>query len=194
MVRLPKRPTPPPIKTPKRATPVDAIPRIIAGPVLADHLEVMTRAIFQAGLSWAIIAARWPAFVTAFEHFEPGRVAAYDDADLERLMATDGIIHSAKKISGTFANARALLEIEREHGAVSAYASTFETYASLYADAHRRFAFLGDLSCYYWLFRTGNAVPLFDDWIARQPTDHPRMREMVMLARETGGSPERPGF
>jgi hypothetical protein len=184
----------PAIKTPKRATPAERIPRRVMQPTLDDHLEIMTRAIFQAGLSWAMIEARWPAFVTGFDRFSITRVAAYEHADIERLMTADGIVHSQKKIAGTIANARALIALDRECGGIAAYVARFPNYAAVFADARGRFAFLGDLSCYYWLFRTGNPVPVFEDWIATQPKDHPRMREMVMIGRADATSSERPGY
>lgn len=184
----------PAVKIPRRPTPPDAIPRVIelAGP--NDHLEIMTRAIFQSGLSWAMIAGRWDAFREAFAQFDVPTVATYGEFELERLMATDKLIHSAKKISGTFENARALVELGRRFGSIAGYVGNFASYADLYADAHERFAFMGDLNCYYWLFRTAQPVPRFEDWIARQAKDHPRMREMVVLARSAGSSSERSGF
>jgi hypothetical protein len=190
-----KKPAPsPPRKIPKRPTPPNTIPRVVTDATLADHLEIITRAIFQAGLSWAIIAARWPAFLAAFEQFDVKRVAAYGQDDLARLMSTDGLIHSEKKLVGTFANANTLLALERDYGTVENYLASFASYAELYADAHCRFAFMGDLSCYYWLLRTASTVPQFEDWIAGQKTDHPRMREMVLIARSEGASRERPDF
>jgi hypothetical protein len=141
-----------------------------------------------------MIDARWAAFVTAFDHFNAALVAEYGEFEIDRLMNADGVVHSAKKIAGTIENARTLLELERELGGVAAYTKRFATYAALLADARQRFAFLGDLSCYYWLFRTGAPVPLFEDWIAGQPKDHPRMREMVEAGRAAATSTERPGF
>ncbi len=163
---------------------------MIDAPTLDDHLAVISRAVFQAGLNWAIITARWEIFRAAFDDFAVDRVATYGEADVERLMTTDGIVHSASKIAGTIANARALIAIVAEFGSVSAYVARFETYDALFADARTRFAFLGDLSCYYWLFRTGEPVPPFERWMERQERDHPRMREMVTLAREAGASSE----
>lgn len=186
--------TAPPQKTPKRATPSDLIPRRVMLATLDDHLEIMTRAIFQAGLSWAMIAARWETFREGFDRFAVTLVAQYGDADIERLMAMDGIIHSAKKISGTISNAKMLIAIDREFGSIATYAASFASYAELFADAGDRFAFLGDLSCYYWLFRTGNPVPVFEHWIATQPKDHPRMREMVLAGRADATSSERSDF
>ncbi|MGA2394373.1 MAG: DNA-3-methyladenine glycosylase I [Candidatus Lustribacter sp.] len=174
---------PPPPRTSK-PTPPDRIPRVIVAPTLDDHLEVMTRAIFQAGLSWALIDARWDAFRTAFEGFSVKLIATtYGDGDVERIMAADGVIHSRAKIAGTIANAKALLALGETHEDVARYVRSFPTYDALYADARKRFAYLGDLSLYYWLFRTGLPVPPFERWMERQERDHPRMRELVEMGR-----------
>jgi hypothetical protein len=180
----------PPLRTPRKATPTERIPRVIPVPSLDDHLAVISRAIFQAGLSWAMIDARWPAFRRAFDDFRIDIVAGYGAADVDRIMEADGVVHARAKIAGTIANAQALHALVAEHGSVAAYVRSFPDYDALYADAKARFAFLGDLSCYYWLFRTGLAVPPFEDWLERQERDHPRMREMVELARREGTSPE----
>ena len=182
---------PPPLRASK-PTPPERIPRVIDTPSLDDHLEVMTRAIFQAGLSWALIDARWDAFRAAFENFDAAIVATYGEGEVERIMAAEGVIHSRSKISGTIANARALRALAAEHGDVAAYARSFASYDELYADAKKRFAYLGDLSCYYWLFRTGLPVPALEQWMERQDRDHPRMREMVTIARSENRSSERP--
>jgi hypothetical protein len=137
-----------------------------------------------------MIDARWEAFRTAFDGFRVEIVASYGDADVDRIMETDGVVHARAKIAGTIANARALRALIDEYGDIAAYVRRFPDYAALYADAKARFAFLGDLSCYYWLFRTGNPVPPFERWLARQDRDHPRMREMVELGRREGRSPE----
>jgi hypothetical protein len=189
----PKPPKPPQTAPPLRAskpTAPEKIPRVIAAPTLDDHLEVMTRAIFAAGLSWAFIESRWDTFRPAFDGFAIATVAAYGDYDVERLMTADGIVHSRSKIVGTIANARALQSLAAEFGDVGAYAKSFPTYDALYVDAKKRFAYLGDLSCYYWLFRTGLPVPKFETWMERQDRDHPRMREMVMLGRSENRSSE----
>jgi len=179
----------PPIKT-RKPTPPEQIPRVIAAPTLDDHLEVMTRAIFQAGLSWALIDARWDAFRTAFENFNVTVIATYGEGEVERIMEAEGVVHSRSKIAGTIANARALKALATEHGDVANYVRAFATYDALYADAKKRFAYLGDLSCYYWLFRTKLPVPPFEQWMERQSSDHPRMREMVTMGRKEMRSSE----
>lgn len=175
--------TAPPVRVPKRPTPVDRIPRVVEDPSLTDHLAIITRAVMQAGLSWAFIEARWDDYVRAFDGFDVARVAGYGDVEIDRLMNDDGIIHSRSKIEGTIRNARALLDVEREFGSVRAYQISFADYKTARNDAKTRFAFMGDLSTYYWRFRTGAPVPDLEEWMKTQERDHPRMREMVTLAK-----------
>jgi 3-methyladenine DNA glycosylase Tag len=117
-------------------------------------------------------------------------VAAFDDTDVARIMDDGGVVRTRKKIVATIENARALLAIEREHGQMRDYLRSFDGYAALSADLRRRFTFLGELSAYYFLFRVGEPVPRFEEWEKTVPGDHPRMREMVELARSRGVSPE----
>ena len=68
---------------------------------------------FQAGLSWITILRRRPAFREAFHGFDPERVAAMTDADVERLLGDASIIRHRGKIEATISNARATLALER---------------------------------------------------------------------------------
>jgi DNA-3-methyladenine glycosylase I len=74
---------------------------------------------FQAGLSWITILKRRPAFRELFHDFEPAKVAAMTDSDVERLMADARIIRNRAKILATISNARKTLElIEAKPGAL----------------------------------------------------------------------------
>jgi 3-methyladenine DNA glycosylase Tag len=157
---------------------------VVPNATLRDHLAIVTRAVMQAGLSWAFIDARWDDYVRAFDGFDVATVAAYGELEIDRLMHTDGIIHSRAKIEGTIANARVLLALEREFGSIAAYQASFADYAAAREDAKARFAFMGDLNVYYWRFRTGASVPDLEEWMRGQERDHPRMREMVRAASE----------
>jgi hypothetical protein len=56
-------------------------PNQISPQGLADYLEVLTRAVFQAGMNWRVIEAKWPGFVEASHRFDPDTVAALGVAD-----------------------------------------------------------------------------------------------------------------
>lgn len=66
---------------------------------------------FQAGLSWRTILLKRDAFRQAFEGFEPARIATYDEAEIERLLANPGIVRSRVKITATIRNAQAFLDM-----------------------------------------------------------------------------------
>ena len=88
--------------------------RPIAGD--AAWFERLSLEAFQSGLSWATILRKRPAFRAAFEGFDPDRVAAYDDADVERLMADAGIVRNRAKVLAAIANAGALVAMRETDG------------------------------------------------------------------------------
>jgi len=169
---------------------VPTIPETIEPRSLDDYLEVMTRAVFQAGLSWQMIAQRWGAFCEAFEHFETERVARYTEGDIDRILRVEGILRSSKKIRATVKNAQTLLELERTHGSFRNYLRTPATYEALAKDIRSRFKFMGEMNVWYFLIRVREPVPRFEQWVKAIPGNHPRMREMVERTRAAGVSTE----
>ncbi|WP_258804104.1 DNA-3-methyladenine glycosylase I [Pseudarthrobacter sp. NS4] len=73
---------------------------------------------FQAGLSWATILRKRPAFRAAFADFSPDAVALYTDEDVERLLQDPGIVRNRLKILAAIRNARATLALRQEGGLV----------------------------------------------------------------------------
>jgi hypothetical protein len=168
---------------------VDIIPDVIVPVAPADYLAVMTRAVFQTGLSWRQIALHWRAYERAFARFDCARVAAFDDSEVARVLETPGVLHSPRKVRATIANARTLVELGARPGGVAAYVRAFPDYVSLAKDFKKRFSFMGDMNVWYVLFRTGFPVPTFERWVETIPGDHPRMREMVLKARAAKTAP-----
>jgi DNA-3-methyladenine glycosylase I len=72
--------------------------------------ERLSLEAFQSGLSWITILRRRPGFRAAFADFKIASVAAFTDADRERLLADQGIIRNRAKVDATLANARVLAE------------------------------------------------------------------------------------
>lgn len=82
----------------------------------AELFERLVLEAFQAGLSWATVLRKRPAFRQAFARFDPDAVAAFTDADRERLLADPGIIRNARKIDAAITNARATLQLRDSSG------------------------------------------------------------------------------
>jgi len=83
--------------------------------------ERLVLEINQAGLSWLTVLQKRPAFRAAFAGFEVDRVAAFDDADVARLLADSGIVRNRQKIEAVIANARRIQELRRSHSSFAAW-------------------------------------------------------------------------
>jgi DNA-3-methyladenine glycosylase I len=66
---------------------------------------------FQSGLAWLTILRKREAFREAFAGFEPDRVAAFGEPDVERLLGDAGIVRHRGKIEAAIANARATVAL-----------------------------------------------------------------------------------
>jgi len=71
---------------------------------------------FQAGLSWATILRKRPAFRAAFANFVPDVVAAFTKDDVARLMSDAQIVRNSAKIGAAITNARATMRLREEGG------------------------------------------------------------------------------
>lgn len=81
---------------------------------------------FQSGLSWRTILAKRENFRAAFEGFDFERIAAFTQADVERLMTNEGIVRHRGKIEAVVNNARRLRELVEREGSLAAYVWSFE--------------------------------------------------------------------
>ncbi|MHA7305873.1 DNA-3-methyladenine glycosylase I [Arthrobacter sp. TMN-49] len=79
-----------------------------------ELFERLSLEAFQSGLSWLTILRKREAFRRAFSNFEPATVAAFDQHDIDRLMADAAIVRNSMKIKATIGNARALLALPED--------------------------------------------------------------------------------
>ena len=76
---------------------------------------------FQAGLSWLTILRKREAFRAAFDGFQFERVAAFGDADVQRLLQDAGIVRHRGKIEAVINNAGRAIELVDAEGSLAAY-------------------------------------------------------------------------
>jgi 3-methyladenine DNA glycosylase Tag len=82
----------------------------------AGYLEMMTKVIFMGGLNRQVVEGKWAGFLAAFDEFDVGQVADYNEEKIEALSEDERIIRYAAKIKAVVANARTMLEIADKHG------------------------------------------------------------------------------
>ncbi len=90
----------------------------------AAYLERLTLEAFQSGLSWLTILNKREAFREVFAGFDADVVAAYDDADFDRLMGDARIVRNRLKVRAAITNARATVDL-REHGGLEDFVRSF---------------------------------------------------------------------
>jgi DNA-3-methyladenine glycosylase I len=69
---------------------------------------------FQAGLSWITILKKRENFRSAFDNFDPQKIARYGKRDVNRLLKDAGIIRSEAKIKAAIRGAQVWLDIEEK--------------------------------------------------------------------------------
>ncbi|MEA3410288.1 MAG: DNA-3-methyladenine glycosylase I [Pseudomonadota bacterium] len=153
----------------------------------------------QAGLSWSTILKKRENYREAFDGFDPEKVAAYTDSDVQRLLGNAGIVRNRLKVASAIRNARAAQEAIDEFGSFGAYLWGFvddapirnawklldEVPAStdvsdrMSRDLKKRgFNFVGSTICYAFM----QAVGMVND----HTTDCFRYREIDTLPSGTG--------
>ncbi len=79
----------------------------------------------QAGLSWLTILKKRENYRNAYEGFDPGKVAGFDEAKINSLLKNPGIVRNKLKIRSSVNNAIRYLDIQKEHGSFSDYLWSF---------------------------------------------------------------------
>jgi DNA-3-methyladenine glycosylase I len=83
--------------------------------------EMLTLEGAQAGLSWTTILRKRDGYRRAFAGFDYDAVAAFGDADVERLLGDSSIVRNRLKIASTIENARAVVDVRRSEGSLDAF-------------------------------------------------------------------------
>jgi DNA-3-methyladenine glycosylase I len=144
----------------------------------AALFERLVLEINQAGLSWATILRKRPAFRTAYSGFDVDAVAAYTEAERARLLGDAGIIRNRLKVNAAIENARRLVAIRAEFGS---FATWLDHHHPLGKDAwvklfKRTFLFTGGEIVGEFLMSTGylpgahrESCPVYDRIVASNP-------------------------
>ena len=138
---------------------------------LADYLEVMSKSVFQTGISWKVVEAKWEGFRQALDHFNPETLARLTPEDVDRLAQDSRIIRNRRKIEATIANAATMLDLDREFKGFGNYLKSHASYDELSHDLVKRFRFLGGMGAYHFLWVIGEPVPPYEEWRAAQASE-----------------------
>jgi len=75
----------------------------------------------QAGLSWRTVLKKRENYRKAFRQFDPEKVARFKTRDIGRLLGDPGIIRNRLKVESAVANAKAMIDVQKEFGSFDRY-------------------------------------------------------------------------
>jgi len=157
--------------------------------------EVLILEGAQAGLSWQTVLNKRAAYRQALDGFDAKKIAGYNAAKLQKLLADPGLIRNRLKMQAIVANAKAFLEVRREFGSFCGYIwgfvggvpvqnsleptspvpATSEASVAMSHDLYKRgFRFVGSTICYAFM----QAVGMVND----HTTECFRYKEVARLA------------
>jgi DNA-3-methyladenine glycosylase I len=125
------------------------------------YFENMSRTVFQAGLSWQLIADKWNDFKAAFKDFKIAQVRDFDDEDIEVLISNPRIIRNRAKIEAVLVNAIVFARIQEEYGSFQDYLDTLdksENYRLVIRELSKKFSRMGPKSATIFLWSIGEDV------------------------------------
>ena len=89
------------------------------------QFEFLMLEAMQCGLSWRIILQKREIFRKCFDNFDYEKVARYDESDIDRIMNTDGMIKSRRKIEAIINNAKCFQKIREKFGSFCKFLEGF---------------------------------------------------------------------
>ncbi len=146
--------------------PTGTPPEQIKPKSLDDYLEVMSKAVFQSGISWRVVEAKWPGTREAFQDFDVQKVANFSEPDIEALTQDERVIRNQRKLAAIVGNARKMLELEGIYGSFQGYLRSHGNFDATLAALRKDFKFMGPTGCYYFLYVVGEEVPPHDQFEA----------------------------
>ena len=158
--------------------------------------EHLTLECLQCGLSWGLMMKKREISRACFDNFEVDRIAAYDESDVRRILNTEGMLKSERKVRAVINNARCYQKLREEFGSFCDWLWSFSGGRTIVYDGHpdgkvpvsnglsdrisrelkkRGFKYIGAITIYSHLQACGiindhaRACPCFDQINRRNP-------------------------
>lgn len=132
---------------------------------LGDYLSVMSKSVFQSGMSWDVVEAKWPSTTEAFHNWDMKKIAKMGEPDVEKLAQDTRVIRNRRKLAAIIHNAGEMMRLDKEYGTFKKYLRSFKgDYYALEKDIRKRFKFMGEMGTYVFLYVVREPVPEYHEW------------------------------
>ncbi len=102
------------------------------------QFEYLSLEVMQCGLSWTIVINKREIFRFCFDGFDFEKIAAYTLQDVERIMKTEGMIKSRRKIEAIVNNAKCFQKVREEFGSFDTYLWGYSGNKTILYDKHAK--------------------------------------------------------
>lgn len=131
---------------------------------LGDYLEIMTKSVFQSGISWKVVNSKWPGITEAFRGFDADAVASLSPDDIDALAADTRVIRHRRKLEAIVHNAQTMVLLDAEYDGFRNYLRSHADFDAVIKDLKKRFKFMGDMGIYHFMYVVGEQVPPYDEF------------------------------
>ena len=100
------------------------------------QFEYLMMEVMQCGLSWDLMINKRDIFRKCFDNFNFDKIASYYDTDINRILNTDGMIKSPRKINAIISNAKCFQQIRKEFGSFCNYLWAYSDNKTILYDRH----------------------------------------------------------
>jgi len=100
------------------------------------QFEYLMMEVMQCGLSWDLMINKRDIFRKCFDNFNFDKIAFYSNKDIERILNTDGMIKSPRKINAIINNAKCFQQIRKEFGSFCNYIWAYSDNKTILYDKH----------------------------------------------------------
>jgi DNA-3-methyladenine glycosylase I len=125
---------------------------------LSDYLEIMSKSVFQSGMSWKVVDSKWSGTRDAFEGFDVQTVANFNEQDIEELSKDTRVIRNYRKLLAVVSNARKMLELDQAYGSFQSYLRSHGGFDATLNAIRKDFKFMGPTGIYVFLYIVGEDV------------------------------------
>ncbi|MCO5188280.1 MAG: DNA-3-methyladenine glycosylase I [Anaerolineae bacterium] len=125
---------------------------------LNDYLEIMSKSVFQSGMSWKVVESKWPGTREAFHNFDVHTVANFNERDIETLSQDTRVIRNFRKLNAIVYNAQQIIALDKVHGSFQHYLRAHGDFDSTMKAIRKDFKFMGPSGIYVFLYIVGEQV------------------------------------
>jgi DNA-3-methyladenine glycosylase I len=102
------------------------------------QFEFLMLEVMQCGLNWNMMIEKREIFRECFADFDFNKIALFTENDIERILSTDGMIRSRRKVDAIIHNAKLFCRIVEEYGSFDKYIWSYSSGKTILYMGHQK--------------------------------------------------------